>query len=76
MYSFVVELSDTKTTIKDLIEKTFKVNVLSVRTMRVHGKDYRTGKKGLHAKQTDHKKAIVTIKPDQKIELFDTPEAK
>jgi large subunit ribosomal protein L23 len=75
-YSFLVELLDTKTKIKADVEKAFGVKVISVRTMHIHGKTYRTGKRGLHAKAADHKKAIVTIKPDQKIELFDTPEAK
>jgi len=75
-YSFLVALSDTKPGIKKLVEKTFGVNVLSVRTSIVPGKSYRTGKRGLRAYRPDHKKAAVTIKPDQKIELFDNPEVK
>lgn len=75
-YNFVVELMDRKTDIKKMVEKTFNVNVLSVRTAIVPGKSYRTGKRGLRATAADRKKAIVTIKPDQKIELFDSPEAK
>ena len=74
-YSFLVDLLDTKTQIKSDVEKTFGVKVVSVRTMHMHGKTYRTGKRGLHATAADHKKAIVTIKSDQKIELFDSPEA-
>ncbi len=75
-YTFIVDLLDSKSMIKSDVEKTFGVKVLSVRTSHVHGKEYRTGKRGAHAKYVDHKKAMVTIKPDQKIELFDSPENK
>lgn len=76
LYTFVVSTSDTKTDIKRLVENTFKVNVLSVKTAIMPGRSYRTGRRGLTASRSEWKKAIVGIKPDQKIELFDTPESK
>jgi len=75
-YSFVVGLLDTKSQIKKMVEDTFKVNVLAIHTSHVHGKSYRTGKKGIRAEGKDSKKATVTVKSDQKIELFDSPETK
>lgn len=72
-YTFVVSPEDTKTDIKQAVEKTFGVNVVSVRTMNMAGKEYRTGRRGGRAYAPDWKKAIVEIKKDQKIDLFDMP---
>lgn len=74
-YTFVVTPSDTKTDIKAAIEKTFGVNVTSVKTMNMVGKEHRTGRRGTKALGSAWKKAIVQIKKDQKIDLFDTPPA-
>jgi large subunit ribosomal protein L23 len=75
-YTFVVSTQDTKTDIKRLVEKTFGVKVLTVNTMNMPGKEYRTGRRGAKALSSEWKKAIVQISKDQKIDLFDTPESK
>jgi large subunit ribosomal protein L23 len=74
-YTFVVSLADTKTTIRQYVEKTFGVNVVKVHTSIFKGKTYRTGRKGLKATGANWKKATVTIKPDQKIDLFAVPQS-
>ena len=59
----------TKIDIKRAIEIVFSVKVDQVRTQRLHGKVRRTGR--FVGRRSDWKKAIVTLGPDQKIELFE-----
>ena len=51
------------------MEAIFSVKVDSVRTQQNHGKVRRQGR--FVGRRSDWKKAIVTLKPDQKIELFE-----
>jgi large subunit ribosomal protein L23 len=70
-YSFVVHPEATKTQIRHAIEEIFKVNVLKVNTVNVGGKRKnfaRAGKRTQGATK-DYKKAVVTLKAGQKIEL-------
>jgi len=71
IYTFEVSKDDTKTQIKYLVEKTFGVKVLAVKTAMMAGKDYRTGRKGKKSYRSDWKKAMIEIKSDQKIDLFE-----
>lgn len=70
-YTFVVHPEATKTQIRHAIEEIFGVNVLKVTTVNVRGKARNFARKGVRTsgKQSDFKKAVVTIKPGQKIEL-------
>ncbi|MDP9111638.1 MAG: 50S ribosomal protein L23 [Candidatus Eremiobacteraeota bacterium] len=70
-YSFVVHSDATKTQIRHAIEEIFKVNVLKVNTVNVGGKKRNFARRGVRTagKQADFKKAIVTLRPGQKIEL-------
>ncbi|MBV8343658.1 MAG: 50S ribosomal protein L23 [Candidatus Eremiobacteraeota bacterium] len=70
-YTFVVHPHATKTQIRHAIEEIFKVNVLHVNTLNVRGKSRNFARRGRRTtgRQSDYKKAIVTIKPGQKIEL-------
>jgi large subunit ribosomal protein L23 len=68
-YSFEVLRDANKIEIKQAIEKIFSVKVAEVRTMQMHGKLKRQGRNA--GRRSDWKKAIVTLKPDQKIELFE-----
>ena len=70
-YTFVVHPDATKTQIRHAIEEIFKVNVLHVNTVNVRGKMRTFARRGMRrsGKQSDYKKAIVTIKAGQKIEL-------
>ena len=65
-YVLEVDTKASKTQIKDLLEKQFKVQVVSVRTIKVKGKyRRRTGPVGGY--QPDWKKAIVRLKSGQQI---------
>jgi large subunit ribosomal protein L23 len=70
-YTFVVHPQATKTQIRHAVEEIFKVNVLHVNTVNVRGKKRTFARKGrrLTGRTSDYKKAIVTIKAGQKIEL-------
>ncbi len=67
-YAFEVAVATNCQQIRESIEKLFKVNVESVRTMIVHGKYKRAGR-GIK-KRANWKKAVVTVKEGQKIEFF------
>jgi large subunit ribosomal protein L23 len=73
-YTFVVEGGDTKFDIKRNVEKQFGVNVVKVSTLIMPGKVYKTGKRWKFEKHNDWKKAIVQVKPGQKIDLFEVKE--
>ena len=70
-YTFVVNPHATKTQIRHAVEELFKVNVVKVNTVVVGGKTRRFARRGVRTvgKTTDTKKAIVTLKAGQKIEL-------
>ncbi len=68
-YLFEVARDANKIEIKQAIEAIFPVKVASVRTLRVHGKPKRMGRYAGH--RPDWKKAVVTLKKGQTIELFE-----
>ena len=68
-YHFEVARDANKLEIKRAIEALFSVKVGSVRTQQLRGKVRRQGR--YVGKRSDWKKAIVTLLPDQKIELFE-----
>ena len=68
-YHFEVARDANKIEIKRAIETIFSVKVGDVRTLQVRGKVKRQGR--YVGKRSDWKKAIVTLQPDQKIELFE-----
>ncbi len=70
-YTFSVNPRATKTQIRHAVEEIFKVDVLKVNTVNVRGKSRNFARRGTKTsgKQSDFKKAIVTIKSGQKIEL-------
>ncbi len=68
-YAFEVAREANKTQIKEAVEKTFNVHVTAVNVITVHGKSKRMGRRLLPPKPW--KKAIVTLKEGDKIELFE-----
>ena len=68
-YLFEVARAANKIEIKRAVEAVFNVKVESVQTMQMRGKTKRQGR--WVGRRNDWKKAIVTLKPDQKIELFE-----
>lgn len=68
-YTFQVPLKANKYQIRDAVEEVFQVKVASVSTMRMEGKTKRMGR--YVGKRSDWKKAIVTLKEGESIELFE-----
>ncbi len=68
-YTFIVDKRANKTEIKNAIESIFDVKVDKVYTMNVKGKPKRMGRSV--GRTPNRKKAIVALKPGQKIPLFE-----
>jgi len=68
-YAFDVDEVATKPQVKQAVEKAFKVSVTAVNVMMVPGKTRRIGRREVLTQSW--KKAIVTLKPGDKIELFE-----
>ena len=68
-YTFRVPLAATKIQIRQAVEQIFKVKVQAVNTMRYEGKLKRMGR--TQGRGSDGKKAVVTLKPGEAIELFE-----
>ncbi|MDH7481850.1 MAG: 50S ribosomal protein L23 [Armatimonadota bacterium] len=69
-YTFRVNRRANKIEIARAIEQIFNVKVQDVNTIIVKGKKKRLGRYP-EGKTPDWKKAIVTLKPGQKIEIFE-----
>ncbi len=68
-YAFEVDKRANKMQIKEAVEVAFSVSVKEVNTAVMKGKRRRYGR--ALTKQPDWKKAIVTLAPGEKIELFE-----
>jgi large subunit ribosomal protein L23 len=68
-YTFIVDLKANKVEIRKAVEELFKVKVKKVHTMRYKGKLRRV--RNILGRTPDYKKAIVTLKEGNKIELFE-----
>lgn len=69
-YAFEVDLSANKIEIAEAVHTIFSVDVVKVNTLRVKGKAKRMGRYP-EGKSPDWKKAYVTVKPGQRIEIFE-----
>jgi len=67
-YTFEVFKYSTKYTIAEAVEKTFKVTVTRVNVQNYRGKNKKS-RTGRPSTTSDFKKAIVTLKAGDKIEL-------
>jgi large subunit ribosomal protein L23 len=68
-YAFEVAKEANKPQIKQAVERAFKVNVTGVNIVRVTGKTRRVGRRIVQT--PSWKKAIVTLQPGNKIEIFE-----
>lgn len=68
-YTFEVFREATKQHIRSAVESTFKVTVTRVNTMNIKGKPKKS-RAGRPSVRSDYKKAIVTLKQGDKIELL------
>ena len=64
---FKVHKGSSKNSIKKSIEKIFKVNVIKINTVNLRGKTKLV--KGKKSKKPGYKKAIITLKKGQSIDL-------
>ena len=67
-YTVVADPRANKTQIRQAVQELFKVNVIKINTLNVRGK-FRRQRTPQSGKAPDWKKAIVTLKKDQKIDL-------
>jgi len=68
-YTFEVAKDANRIEIKQAVERIFSVKADEVQTKQMRGKVKRQGR--YSGRRSDWKKAIVTLMPDQKIELFE-----
>ncbi len=68
-YTFEINRDATKNQVKQAVEKAFKVTVTSVNVMSVRGQEKLVGRKKVAG--APWKKAIVTLKPGDKIQIFE-----
>lgn len=67
--TFEVDRKANRIEVRRTIERIFNVRVANVRTMQVRGKFKRRGR--VLGKRRDWKKAIVTLRPGERIEFFE-----
>jgi len=68
-YSFEVDRRANKLQIKEAVERAFDVKVTAVNVINVSGKQRRLGRQ--QGRTPAWKKAVVTLAPGQRIELFE-----
>ncbi len=68
-YSFIVDIDATKHEVAEAVSSMFKVTVEDVRTAIQRGKIKRVGRS--MGKRANFKKAFVTLKEGDKIEIFE-----
>ncbi len=68
-YAFEIAKEANKPQVKQAVEKTFKVKVTTVNVSTVPGKTKRVGRRLVQTRSW--KKAIVTLKAGDKIEIFE-----
>lgn len=76
IFTFAVDNCVNKITIRKEIEKLFKVHVADITTTVMSGKKRIVGRKRIPVYETDWKKAKVTLKKGEKIDLFEIGETK
>ena len=68
-YTFHISLKANKVEVKQAVESRFDVTVLDVNITKLHGKVKRYGPR--MKKRPDIKKAVVTVKPGDRINLIE-----
>ncbi len=72
VYTFVVDPRANKVEIRQAIEAIFSVQVINVNTLNRKGKRKRNRKSFTFGTRADTKRAIVTLAPGSKIDLFES----
>lgn len=71
-YVFVVDPRASKVEIREAVESAFSVRVESVNTLNRKGKRKRNRRQATFGRRSDSKRAIVRLKGDDRIELFES----
>jgi large subunit ribosomal protein L23 len=71
VYVFVVDRHATKIDVRHAVERAFDVRVDKVNTLNRKGKATRNRRTNVKGKRPDTKRAIVTLHPDDSIDLFE-----
>ncbi len=72
VYTFIVAKDANKIEIRHAIESIFDVKVDKVNTLIRAGKSVRNRKTGIYVDKSDTKRAIVTLRGDDRIEMFES----
>ncbi|HEX2273096.1 MAG TPA: 50S ribosomal protein L23 [Acidimicrobiales bacterium] len=72
VYTFVVDSRASKIEIRDAVESIFNVRVEKVNTLNRKGKRKRNRRQFTFGTRPDTKRAIVTLAPGARIDLFET----
>ena len=70
-YVFEIHPNATKSQVREAVERYFEVNVSSVNTIKIIPETRRFGASGRRSKVGAVKKAVVTLKPGQTIQIFE-----
>ncbi len=68
-YAFEIAKEANKEQVKKSVEKAFKVTVTGVNILNVRGRERRVGRRVVTG--SSWKKAVVTLKPGDKIQIFE-----
>lgn len=71
-YVFVVAPDATRIEVRDAVEQVFGVRVVKVNTLNRKGKRRRNRKSNTWGARASTKRALVTLAPGQRIDLFET----
>ena len=71
VYVFIVDPRATKIDVRNAVEQAFNVKVTNVNTLIRKGKHTRNRRTGVTGAKPNTKRAIVTLKPGDKINLFE-----
>ena len=72
VYVFEVAKYATKIDVRRAVEQAFHVTVTNVNTLNRKGKSIRNRRTGVEGKRPDQKRAIVTLKAGDSINLFES----
>jgi large subunit ribosomal protein L23 len=72
VYTFIVDPDASKIEIREAVEEIFNVQVAKVNTLNRKGKRKRNRRQFTFGKRADTKRAIVTLAPGARIDLFET----
>jgi large subunit ribosomal protein L23 len=72
VYTFVVHPRATKIEVRDAVESIFNVRVVKVNTLNRKGKRKRNRRTATFGTRPDTKRAIVTLAPGSRIDLFES----